>query len=68
MILFIIYMIIGFFVVKPKSFKDFNWTYVDYSEGFFMFAVPLWLWFLFWIFWLFFSPFILFYLYEKYLN
>jgi hypothetical protein len=47
-----IYMLIGFFFIKPKELRDFHWTWVDLSDGFFLFDIPIWLWIIIWIFWL----------------
>lgn len=51
-IAFAIYMFIGFWFIKPEEIRDIHWTWVDFSSGLFMFAMPIWVWFIYWIFWL----------------
>jgi hypothetical protein len=51
-IAFAIYMFIGFWFIKPKEIKDIHLTWIDFSDGFFLFDIPIWLWIIIWIFWL----------------
>jgi hypothetical protein len=47
----IIYLLIGFFFVKPEDLRNIHYNYVDFSSGFFMYAMPLWAWILMLILW-----------------
>jgi hypothetical protein len=50
--MFIIYMIIGFFFIKPDNLSDIHLTYVEYESGFFSINIPMIFCIIFWIFWL----------------
>jgi hypothetical protein len=51
-IAFGIYMFIGFWFIKPKDIRDFHWTWVDFSDGFFPLCIPIWVWLIMWLLWL----------------
>lgn len=50
--IFIAYMLIGFFFVKPRDMSDFSLTYVEVGSGFFTFPLPILIWILLWILWI----------------